>query len=98
MKVVINTCHGGFSLSEKAVKLYNNLNNSNLTSGELEYKLDNNRTEPILIQVVQQLQSSASNENHPSKLKIIEIPDDIKWEIQSYDGKEAVVEVHRRWC
>ena len=32
-----------------------------------------------------------------STLKIIEIPDNVKWEIENYYGSEWVAEVHRIW-
>lgn len=30
-------------------------------------------------------------------LKIVEIPDDVEWVIEEYDGIEYVSEVHRTW-
>lgn len=33
-----------------------------------------------------------------AKLKIVEIPDGIEWEIDEYDGMEQIREVHRSWC
>ena len=32
-----------------------------------------------------------------STLKIIEIPDDVDWIIEEYDGNEWVAEKHRTW-
>lgn len=32
-----------------------------------------------------------------SKLKIVEIPDDVEWEIAEYDGRESIEEKHRSW-
>ena len=32
-----------------------------------------------------------------SELKVIEIPDNTKWEITDYDGQEWVSGVHRTW-
>ena len=32
-----------------------------------------------------------------SDLKVVEIPDDVEWEIEEYDGNEWVSEVHRCW-
>ena len=47
------------------------------------------------IQVVEELGEEA---NTPaSKLKIVEIPDDVEWEIEEYDGIEWVAEKHRVW-
>jgi hypothetical protein len=30
-------------------------------------------------------------------LTIVDIPDDIEWQIEEYDGMEWVAEVHRIW-
>jgi len=30
-------------------------------------------------------------------LTIVDIPDDIEWQIEEYDGMEWVAEVHRTW-
>ena len=32
-----------------------------------------------------------------ANLKMVEIPDDVEWEIADYDGKEWVAEKHRTW-
>ena len=56
---------------------------------------DIDRTHPLLIQVVEELGEEA---NTPvSKLKIVEIPDDVEWEIEEYDGIEWIAEKHRVW-
>ena len=91
MKVVINSCYGGFGLSNKALDMYKQLSNE---SEVYVYTLD--RTDPILIQVVETLGAEANGRF--AKLRIIEIPDDIEWEITEYDGMESVEEVHRKWC
>lgn len=54
------------------------------------------RDDPILIQVVEQLKEKSSGSY--SKLKIVEIPDDVEYEIRDYDGWESIHEVHRSWC
>ena len=91
MKVVINSCYGGFGLSNKALDMYKQLSNK---SEVYAYELD--RTDPILIQVVETLGAEANGSC--AKLRIIEIPDDVEWEITEYDGNESVEEVHRKWC
>ena len=53
------------------------------------------RDDPVLIQVVQDLQDKANDWG--SALKIIDIPDDVKWQIEEYDGLEWVAEQHRTW-
>ena len=90
MHIVINSCYGGFGLSDKALDMYKQLSNK---SEVYSFELD--RTDPILIQVVEALGAEA--DGHFAKLRIIEIPDDIEWEITEYDGSESVEEVHRKW-
>lgn len=53
------------------------------------------RTDPLLVQVVEELGDEASG--YLSELKIVEIPDDIEWSIDDYDGMERVEEAHRSW-
>lgn len=53
------------------------------------------RSHPVLVQVVEELGSAANGRF--ASLKIIEIPDDIKWQIEEYDGCEWVAEQHRTW-
>ena len=53
------------------------------------------RTDPILVEVVEQLGDLANGRY--SKLKIVEVPDDVKWYIHDYDGVEEVHEEHRKW-
>jgi hypothetical protein len=91
MHIVINSCYGGFGLSDKALDMYKQLSNK---SEVYSFELD--RTDPILIQVVEALGAEA--DGRFAKLRIIEIPDDIEWEITEYDGSESVEEVHRKWC
>jgi len=54
------------------------------------------RDDPCLVQVVKELGDKANTAF--SKLKVIEIPDDVaEWEIEEYDGIEWVAEKHRTW-
>ena len=57
---------------------------------------DIKRDDPILIQVIEELGVVRASGNH-GKLKIVEIPDDVQWTIEEYDGYESVEEVHRSW-
>lgn len=55
-----------------------------------------NRTHPLLVQVVEEMGESSAG--HHGKLKIVEVPDDVKWEIADCEsGQEWVAEVHRTW-
>jgi hypothetical protein len=56
---------------------------------------DIQRNDPALIEVVEELGKKA--DGYLSELKIVEIPDDIKWTIEEYDGKEWIAEDHRTW-
>ena len=53
------------------------------------------RDDVDLIAVVEELGDEANGRF--AKLEVVEIPDDVKWEIDSYDGIETIHEVHRSW-
>lgn len=145
MKIVINTVHGGFGLSHKAMTKYCELKglgvypekmyeadwlkdtymywtvpaeeridmraafdqkDKEITEEEYndladraenqlidDYKIP--RDDPILVQIVEEMgQESWGNF---AKLKVVEIPDDVNWYVDEYDGIEWVAEVHRKW-
>jgi hypothetical protein len=56
---------------------------------------DINRDDPILVDIVRQLGSKA--DGRFAKLKIVEVPAGVKWNIADYGGLEWVEEVHRTW-
>lgn len=85
MKVVINRCYGGFGLSEKAMKFL----------GADSSWPDIARNDLKLVECVEKLGEEANGTY--AELKVVEIPDDVNWEISEYDGLEWVEEVHRRW-
>lgn len=90
-QIVINACHGGFGLSDKAQLLYLELTGYNLA----EYHWEIKRDDPMLVQTVLRLAGAA---NTPySALKVVEIPDGVQWHIAEYDGREWVAEDHRTW-
>ena len=142
MKIVINVCYGGFSLSDEAIdryielkglKLYkkydeqwkmtsyyyvpieeyDRVHKNDLTKTEWEGKSEGwgrytesnklcwggdraiERNDPILVQVVEEMGSNA--DGGVAELKIVEIPDDVEWDIEEYDGTEWVAEKHRTW-
>ena len=53
------------------------------------------RTDKDFIEVVEELGDEANT--NVSSLAVVEIPDDIEWEIDEYDGMESVEEKHRSW-
>lgn len=54
-----------------------------------------NRDDTDLIAVVEELGKEASS--RVSNLVVVEIPDDVSWTIQDYDGVESIHEAHRIW-
>lgn len=99
-KIVVNKCFGGFGLSVEAIKRLQELRGKSYNEeyNKISVKDDfrgKERTDPLLIQVVEELGDKASSRY--ANLKIIEIPDGIDWEIDEYDGLETIHEVHRSW-
>lgn len=140
MKIAINTKHGGFGLSPKALTAYLKVKGKPcfFFEGELidskyvytpidiehddevpyfytpftvpnpnDYiKTENSsdiyideweipRNDPDLISIIEQMGSNANG--RCAALKIVEIPDDVDWVVQEYDGLEWVAEKHRTW-
>lgn len=89
MKILVNACYGGFRLDPKVYELYR------LRTGK-ELNLQH-RDDPDLTAVVQELglEEAAGS---CCELAFVEIPDEVEWQIESYDGKEWVAEKHRKWC
>jgi len=91
-KIVINTCFGGFGLSKLATAAVAERKNMKLADFSV-YELA--RDDYDLITVVEALGEEADGQF--SKLKVVEIPADVNWDIAEYDGVEHVYEVHRTW-
>lgn len=96
----------GFSLSKAAILRLQELKcpaalATEITDGINESMFSNmfypdiERNDPLLIQVVEELQEKANGSC--AKLKIVEIPDGIEWEIDEYDGQESIHEKHDTW-
>ena len=150
-KVVINKCHGGFGLSDKAYEklgeygipirryiaevrgedglfifesnnegqvifdreltprgedsltdaFYHNYKNEKQKSRlfsrywDTWTRKEENRTHPLIVKVVEELGDDANGGF--AELKVVEIPDDIEWTIEEYDGREWISEAHRTW-
>lgn len=56
---------------------------------------DIKRDDPLLIECIEALGKTANG--HCASLKIVEIPDDVEWTIEEYDGNETIAESHRTW-
>ena len=103
MKIVINTCFGGFGLSDEcAIALGATIEQTGITGFSIQRFPDHKcaqsyRTDPKLIHLIETKGSDWCS-GHYAKLKVVEIPDNVEWEIDDYDGVETVEEVHRSWC
>lgn len=120
MKVVINRCHGGFGLSNKAFEmlldkkgieyervpakypirtdLYDYYTKGHVGEDEhflMHYSFTEDRSDSDLITVVEELGIEANS--WAAELAIVDIPDDVEWTVEEYDGLEWVAEVHRTW-
>ena len=89
MKVIINSCYGGFGLSDQAMQMLKDRKGNTV---DLFY-FDENRDDSDLVEVVERLGYEANDDF--SKLKVVEIPDGIEYSIEEYDGLEHVAEAHR---
>lgn len=97
MKIAKNTCFGGFSLSQKAVDLINDRlpeRKEPINNVDLDFYWEW-RSHPIVIAVIEELGEEANISS--SNVKIVEIPDDVIWEIIDYDGIETIREKGRSW-
>lgn len=89
MKIAINSCYGSFCFTIGACKWFKE-------HYGIDRPEDLPRDDPRLIDGIEQLGDKCSVP-YLSKIKIVEVPDDIDWYIQDYDGIESVHEVHRSW-
>lgn len=110
MKVVINRCYGGFSISRLAVETMRDLGDAESKAEVLKgetypygrkedydyggYGRGIRRDNQILVSVVEKLGDHANGSC--ANLKVVEIPDGVQWEIDDHYGMEKVVESGRR--
>lgn len=90
-KVVINGDFGGFGLSEESEAEYKK--RAGITDPNFWYH-NIPRDCPHLVAIVEE---GGNINSEYSNLKIVEIPDDVDWYIEEYDGMEHVAERHRTW-
>jgi len=111
-KVVINACYGGFGLSREAFLFLRGLKHPMALAepdiGEkwpdwdevrsdflTSFLRDIPRDDPLLVAAVEMLGERADGQF--ASLRVVEIPADVEWEIQEYDGNEHIAEKHRAW-
>jgi hypothetical protein len=109
MKIVINDDYGGFGLSDEAVREYLRRKYGEFreegpdkygffhfyVNGEYFHESNVERDDSVLIEVIEEMGEKANGKY--ANLKIVEIPDDVDWYIEEYDGMEHVAEHHRTW-
>ena len=96
-KIVINTCFGGFGLSDEAITMYRERKGI-AADTRPTYADELARDDADLIAVVEALGEKANDQY--SELKVVEVPTWLKekgWSIEEYDGREWIAENHCTW-
>jgi hypothetical protein len=91
-RIVINTVHGGFGLSEQAIEMFKK------RAGIIDpdwYAGTVGRDDPVLVAIVRELGEDADGDC--ASLRIVEVPYGVDWSIEEYDGREWIAEKHRIW-
>ena len=68
----------------------------NKANDKLFWDRDINRSDPILVEIVEALKPKKASGMYAS-LKVVEIPEDVEWKVEENDGMEWISEVHRTW-
>ena len=84
-KIVYNACYGGFGLSDEAMRRYCEIKG---IAEETIYDGDIERTDPVLVQVVEELGDKANGDC--AMLRIAELSAGTLYRIDEYDGLEQV--------
>jgi hypothetical protein len=92
IKVAVNRCYGGFGLSKIAEEKLAKLKGIEVSALDI---YDIRRDDKNLVKVIEELDEKANGDY--SELEIVEVPADVKWHIEEYDGNEWVAENHRTW-
>lgn len=104
-KVALNGCYGGFSLSKPVIEYMAERGHERAANDLKEWDdhysggwwlRDEDRTDPLLIEAIEHVGVDKASGSLAS-LRIADIPDDVEWTIQEYDGIEWAAEVHRTW-
>lgn len=81
------------------------VNNDKWFNADVEIDNETLRTDPLVISLIEKYadedgiyrEGMGEGKDRRFMLQVIEIPDDVKYYIDSYDGKEWVAEEHRTW-
>ena len=94
-KVILNKCYGGFEVSKRGKELYAKKKGLNEKESEKLWLNESYREDPTLIEVVEELGAKANGDF--GKLKIVEIPYDLDYVIDEYDGFETLHQKVQEW-
>lgn len=101
-RIVTNRRFGAFSISRAALARLRELGSDfaadpahDNPARPGEYCVEIDRTDPLLIKVIEELGAAANGPE--AKLEVTEIPAGVHWEILAHDGKEWVSEKLRIW-
>jgi hypothetical protein len=96
MKIAINRCWGGFGISEAVFKElgikytgYGSIDNEDLGIVSDDYNAY--RASAKLISAIEKVGIENASDSL-AKIYIVDIPDDVEWEIDNYDGMETIHE------
>ena len=89
MKVVINKCFGGFSISKEAAEFIG------VDWDGYGFMFDQDRSNPKLVECIEALGKEANGKY--ADLKVVEIPDGTDYLVEEYDGREWISERHQTW-
>jgi hypothetical protein len=59
------------------------------------YDIVQDRSDADLVRIVEDMGEVASGRF--AELKVVDVPDDVEWQVEEYDGIEWVAEKHRIW-
>jgi hypothetical protein len=112
MKIVINRCYGGFSLSDEAIELYLNkkgmkyrkekgqhfsfMGYDYVVEGHENWYERDIERNDPVLVEIVEQLGKKANGSY-ADLDIVEIPDGVNYVVEEYDGKEWVAEQHRTW-
>ncbi len=106
-KVVLNSCFGGFSISEEAIEMLNDKYDLNIDRdfgylGNEDLGIDDEnfeayRMDKRLVAVVEKLGVKRAS-GRMAALRIVDVPDEVVevhgWHVDDYDGCESVHQSH----
>lgn len=75
--------------------LYHKFKPDSVTGRYWEVWTDRARSHPLIVRAVEELGEKANGSC--ARLAVVEIPDDVEYEISEYDGREHIAETHRTW-